>query len=110
MTTVVTEPEVGTPERTPPEEQAKRGAAALAELRRPVIWRIRLAMALAAVVALAELGELLLVSGPLDRGAVITVAWLVVAGLGARGLLIGLGRYAAFWRERDRARGWRLTG
>jgi ATP-binding cassette, subfamily B, bacterial IrtA/YbtP len=93
MTTVLVEPEIRTPEQAPPKEQA------LAELRRPVIWRIRFAMALAAVgalaslvpfVALAELGELLLAGGPLDRGAVLTVAWLVVAGLGARGLLIGL--------------------
>lgn len=93
MTTLLVEPEVRTPEQAPPKEQA------LAELRRPVIWRIRFAMALAAVgalaslvpfVALAELGELLLAGGPLDRGAVLTVAWLVVAGLGARGLLIGL--------------------
>ncbi|MEV7551558.1 ABC transporter ATP-binding protein [Amycolatopsis sp. NPDC089917] len=80
-------------------ERAKQAAAALKELRRPVIWRIRFAMVLAAVgalaslvpfVALAELGTLLTAGGPLDRGAVITVAWLVVAGLGARGLLIGV--------------------
>jgi ATP-binding cassette, subfamily B, bacterial IrtA/YbtP len=82
-----------------PGEQAKRAAAALAELRAPVVWRIRFAMVLSAVgalaslvpfVALAELGELLLADGPLDRGAVITVAWLVVAGLWVRGLLIGV--------------------
>ncbi|RSM69669.1 ABC transporter ATP-binding protein [Kibdelosporangium aridum] len=94
------EPEVmgGRREAEPAAREARRAAAALSDLRRPVIWRIRLAMALAAIgalaglvpfVALAELAELLLADGPVDRGAVITVAWLVVAGLGVRGLLIG---------------------
>ncbi|AXB42438.1 ABC transporter ATP-binding protein [Amycolatopsis albispora] len=84
---------------TPPAREARRAAEALAELRRPVSWRIRLAMALAAVgalaalvpfAALAELAELLLAPGPVDRDAVVTVAWFVVAGIGIRGLLIGL--------------------
>lgn len=41
-------------------------------------------------VGLAELAALLLADGPADRGAVITVAWLIVSGLGARGLFSGL--------------------
>ncbi|MQA11647.1 MAG: ATP-binding cassette domain-containing protein [Pseudonocardiaceae bacterium] len=82
-----------------PRGEARRSAAALAELRRPVIWRIRLAVLLAAggalaalvpFVALAELAGLLLADGPVDRAGVLTVAWLVVAGLGARGLLTGV--------------------
>jgi ATP-binding cassette subfamily B protein len=103
MTTVVAERETGTmggqQAAGPAAQEARRASAALADLRSPVIWRIRLAMALAAVgalaalvpfVALAELAELLLADGPVDRGAVLTVAWLVVVGLGVRGLLLGL--------------------
>jgi ATP-binding cassette, subfamily B, bacterial IrtA/YbtP len=103
MTTAVAERETGTTggqqAAGPAAQEARRASAALADLRRPVIWRIRLAMALAAVgalaalvpfVALAELAELLLADGPVDRGAVLTVAWLVVVGLGVRGLLLGL--------------------
>ncbi|HET6704210.1 ABC transporter ATP-binding protein [Amycolatopsis sp.] len=95
-----TETAAGTPAAVPRAREARRAATvALADLRRPVIWRIRLAVVLAAVgalaalvpfVALAELAELVLAAGPVDRGAVITVAWLAVAGLGVRGLLIGL--------------------
>ncbi|RLK58984.1 ABC transporter ATP-binding protein [Actinokineospora cianjurensis] len=98
MTATVVEPDTDTrPGKPPdPEEQTK---SALEQLRRPVVWRTRLAMALAAMgalaslvpfVALAELGSLLLTGGPPDRAAVITVAWLVVLGLGARGLLMGV--------------------
>ncbi|MBM7773923.1 ATP-binding cassette subfamily B protein [Actinokineospora baliensis] len=103
MTATVVEPDSrATPATTPtepPADQAKQNQAALKELLRPVAGRTRLAMALAALgalaslvpfAALAELGSLLLTGGPPDRGAVITVAWLVVVGLGARGLLMGV--------------------
>ena len=78
---------------------ARREAAALREIKAPVAGVIRVACILAAVGAacalvpfagLAALGELLLAPGPLDTGRVVLVAWLVVAGLGARGLLIGI--------------------
>ncbi|MBN9180991.1 MAG: hypothetical protein J0J00_10695, partial [Microbacterium sp.] len=73
---------------------ARREAAALREIKAPVAGVIRVACILAAVGAacalvpfagLAALGELLLAPGPLDTGRVVLVAWLVVAGLGARG-------------------------
>jgi ATP-binding cassette subfamily B protein IrtA len=80
-------------------QHPRKARHALADLRRPVIWRIRVAMVLSAAgalcglvpfVGLAELAALLLADGPTDRGAVVTVAWLIVSGLGARGLLSGL--------------------
>ncbi|MGE0299971.1 ABC transporter ATP-binding protein [Pseudonocardia sp.] len=101
MSTAVAEPAVTADTRpTPPSarEIARRQAAALARLRAPVMGRTRLAIALAAAgalaalvpfVALARLGELLLAPGPVDRDAVLMVAWLVVAGLGVRGLCLG---------------------
>jgi ATP-binding cassette subfamily B protein IrtA len=81
-----------------PRDLARRSAAALATLRRPVVWQIRVAMGLAAVgalaglvpfVALAQLGGLLLAPGEPDTRAVAVVGWLVVGGLGLRGLLLG---------------------
>src|SRR5687767_2613821 len=70
-----------------PRDLARRSAAALADLRRPVVWQIRVAMVLAAVgalaalvpfVALAQLGGLLLAPGEPDTGAVTIVGWLVL--------------------------------
>lgn len=80
-------------------EQARREAVALKEVRAPVIATIRFACVLGALgalcglvpfVGLAELGATLLAPGPLDIGHVTLVSWLVVAGLGARGVLMGL--------------------
>ncbi|WP_084216806.1 ABC transporter ATP-binding protein [Pseudonocardia spinosispora] len=78
--------------------RAKRESAALAELRRPIIGVTRFAMVIAAVGALAglvpfaglaELGGLLLAPGPVDRSAVTRLVWLIIIGLGLRGLLLG---------------------
>lgn len=80
-------------------ELARRQAAALAELRAPVTPMIRFACLLGALgalcalvpfVGLAELGATLLAPGPVDTGRVAVISWLVVLGLGARGLLMGL--------------------
>jgi ATP-binding cassette subfamily B protein IrtA len=93
----------GTTNRPPeptesPRDLARRSATALAKLRRPVVWQIRVATVLAAVgalaglvpfVALAQLGGLLLAPGEPDTGAVTVVVWLVLVGLGLRGLLLG---------------------
>lgn len=79
--------------------QGKREAAALAEIRRPVAGTIRFACVLgglAAVaglvpfVAIAGLGGTLLAPGPVDRVAVLAAVWLVLAGLAARGALMGV--------------------
>jgi hypothetical protein len=81
-------------------------------------------------VALGRLADILLAPGQAGPGELVTVVWLVVAGLALRGLLMGIllvldegtivergahtdllatgGRYAAFWLERSRARGWRV--
>lgn len=48
----------------------------------------------------------LLAPGPVDSSAVMTVAWLVVAGSARHDeLLAAQGQYAAFWHESSRARG-----
>ncbi|WP_344411780.1 ABC transporter transmembrane domain-containing protein [Pseudonocardia ailaonensis] len=46
--------------------------------------------ALVPFVGLAELGALLLAPGDPDTGQVVFLAWLVAAGLGLRGLLLGI--------------------
>jgi ATP-binding cassette, subfamily B, bacterial IrtA/YbtP len=102
VSTAVVEPLAEAPP-APPEPSAKElaraSSSALKRLRAPVMGRTRIAIVLAALgalaalvpfVALARLAELLLVPGPVDRGEVVTVVWLVVAGLGARGLLSGV--------------------
>ncbi|MEV1292344.1 ABC transporter ATP-binding protein [Pseudonocardia sp. NPDC049635] len=82
-----------------PRVRARAEAAALAELLRPVRGTIRFAQVLSAVgaaaglvpfVALAWLAGTLLEPGPPDSGAVLGAVWLIVGGLGARGLLTGV--------------------
>jgi ATP-binding cassette, subfamily B, bacterial IrtA/YbtP len=103
VTAVVTEPEAvpgpaPDPEPVDGRAQARREDTALREVRAPVIGMIRIACVIGAVGALcalvpfaglAELGALLLAPGSLDTGRVALVAWLVAAGLGLRGLLLG---------------------
>jgi ATP-binding cassette, subfamily B, bacterial IrtA/YbtP len=107
MTTLVTEAErdaegpAGEPQQAPePRDRARREAAALATLTRPVRTATRVAMvvgglgALAGLVpfvALAGLAEVLIAPGPADSGDVIPVVWLAVGGLVLRMLLLGLG-------------------
>lgn len=108
MTTVLADSDQGTPDAAagPPERadtgraRARREAAALGALRRPVLGATRLAVVVVAVgalaglvpfVGLAELAGLLLAPGAADRGEVLLVVWLVVTGLGLRGLLLGVG-------------------
>lgn len=105
MTAVVADTGAGTaadPAGEAPAESARarsrREDAALKALRAPVAGTIRLACVIGALgalcalvpfVGLAELGAVLLAPGPLDTGRVVLIAWLVTAGLGARGLLLG---------------------
>jgi ATP-binding cassette, subfamily B, bacterial IrtA/YbtP len=106
MTTLVTESDQDStgadagPPPASPRERARREAAALAELTRPVHVATRIAMVLAALgalaglvpfVALARLAELLLAQVPAEGTEILVVVWLAVAGLGMRGLLLGLG-------------------
>ena len=103
MTAVVTEPDVRPPATDVPavdgREQARRENTALRAVRAPVAGVIRIACVIGAVGALcalvpfaglAAMGAVLLAPGPVDTGAVARIAWLVAAGLGARGLLLGL--------------------
>jgi ATP-binding cassette subfamily B protein len=104
MTVGVAEPSAPAQEAPAPapddgRAQARRENAALAAIRAPVIASIRFACVLGAIgalcglvpfVGLAELATVLLAPGPVDTGRVTLIAWLVAAGAGARGLLIGL--------------------
>ncbi|MEU5691906.1 ABC transporter ATP-binding protein [Actinosynnema sp. NPDC020468] len=79
-----------------PEEvsEGKRAAAATAELRAPVMARTRVAMVLAGLSALAGLVPFIGLGALADvlprHGDATTVAWVIAAGLGARGVLMGL--------------------
>src|SRR5262245_10574897 len=101
-TAVAVDPDTDTPSEPPApdgREQARRDKAALMSIRAPVTPVIRFACVLGALgalcalvpfVALAELGAVLLAPGPVDTGQVVLIAWLAAAGLGARGLLMGI--------------------
>ncbi|GAA1386800.1 ABC transporter ATP-binding protein [Pseudonocardia kongjuensis] len=82
-----------------PRARARAESAALADLLRPVRGTIRVAQVLAAIgsaaalvpfVALAGLAAAFLEPGPPDDGAVLGAVWLIVGGLGARGVITGL--------------------
>ncbi|WP_232664616.1 ABC transporter ATP-binding protein [Pseudonocardia sp. TRM90224] len=101
MTTAVTErtapaPLPAAPVDTP-RQRARKEAAALAELRRPVRGATMLAVVAAALGAVAGLVPFIglaqlatqLLAPPVDGGAVLLTVWLIVAGLGLRGLLLG---------------------
>ncbi|MHA6628488.1 ABC transporter ATP-binding protein [Pseudonocardia sichuanensis] len=103
MTVGVAEPGVAAPAAPAPEPDARamarRENEALREIRAPVAASVRFACVLGAVgalcglvpfVGLAELAAALLAPGPVDTGRIALVAWLVVAGAGARGLLMGV--------------------
>ncbi|ODU07285.1 MAG: ABC transporter [Pseudonocardia sp. SCN 72-86] len=100
MTAVADPPVTATePEAPDGRAQARKEAVALKDVRAPVIGMIRTGCVLGALgalcalvpfVGLAELGAVLLTPGPVDTGRVVLIAWLVAAGLGLRGLLLGV--------------------